>query len=82
MGFANVQSHMLCRLSNPSLLCSSDPRYITNMAFDSIVNTKLNGKDTRLVKRGFDELLGKNEGSSIDNCSSLFLDDKMLYLKS
>ena len=76
MGFASVENHMICRLANHSLACSRNPNYACNFAFTAISNAKLKNVDQRyIIKRGFDELLGEQKMSHVENCSSLFLDD-------
>jgi predicted secreted protein len=52
-GMASIGEHMRSRLSNSSLLTSTDPRYIC-YAFDSMVNLGLRGEDSRVIlSRGF-----------------------------
>jgi len=52
-GMATISHHMRCRLSNTSLLASTDPRYIC-YAFDSLVNLGMRGGDSRVIlSRGF-----------------------------
>ncbi len=52
-GFAGVAEHMRCRVKNPSMLSSTDYRYIY-YAFDSIANLSLRGHDSRVIlNRGF-----------------------------
>jgi len=54
-GFASVTDHMKARIKNPSLLTSTDPRYVFH-AFDCFANINLRGEDSRLIlSRGFVE---------------------------
>jgi len=56
VGCADLFDVMRSRITNFSLLCSSDPRYIF-MAFDILMNLPLRGKDERVIlRRGFEEL--------------------------
>ena len=76
-GFAGIEDHMRCRLKNPSLQCSTDPRYIY-FAFDSVNNVMARGMDNRVVlKRGFEHMLGpmKIRGESNDSLLSSDLVD-------
>jgi len=55
LGFASLQEHYRCRLSNPGLFSSSDPRYHL-FAFDCLSNLSLRGCDSRVIlRRGFAE---------------------------
>ena len=57
-GIASMQEHIQSRLSNPSLRCSSDPRYVF-YAYDCVANISLRGEDTRIIlSRGFVESQG------------------------
>jgi hypothetical protein len=47
-GFATMQSHVRCRVTNSSLLTSTDERYLC-YAFDSLVNLQCRGQDTRVI---------------------------------
>jgi len=59
-GMASIGDHMRCRLSNTSLLSSTDPRYIC-YAFDSMVNLGLRGEDSRVIlSRGFANKQGRD----------------------
>lgn len=81
---ATIRQHSKTRIRDPSLLCSTDPRY-QFMLFDSLVNLGLRGEDSRLVlHRGFAEkqqregaAFRRNEGNeelygdSIENHSNV-----------
>jgi len=74
-GFATVSEHTRARLKNPSLLCSTDPRYIFH-AFDCFTNLNLRGEDSRLVlSRGFVEKQGT--GGVTANRSQMFNTDSV-----
>jgi hypothetical protein len=60
-GIASMQEHIQSRLTNPSLWCSTDPRYIF-YAYDCVANINLRGEDTRIIlNRGFVESQGSGE---------------------
>jgi predicted GIY-YIG superfamily endonuclease len=72
-GFASLTDHMRCRMKNPSLRTSSDPRHIYH-AFDCFTNVNLRGQDSRLVlSRGFVE--SDNGGGVCANSSDWFNTD-------
>jgi hypothetical protein len=53
LGFAGVQDHMRCQMTDLSSCSSTDPRYLF-YAFDYIANVNLRGQDTQIVlSRGF-----------------------------
>ena len=57
-GFASMQEHIQTRLTNPSLRCFTDPRYIF-YAYDCVANINLRGEDTRIIlSHGFVESQG------------------------
>jgi hypothetical protein len=57
-GFASMQDHIKARLTNLSLRCATDPRYIF-FAYDCVANINLRGEDTRVIlSRGFVESQG------------------------
>jgi predicted GIY-YIG superfamily endonuclease len=57
-GFASMQDHIKARLTNLSLRCATDSRYVF-YAYDCIANINLRGEDTRVIlSRGFVESQG------------------------
>ena len=58
-GFASMQDHIQSRLTNPTLRCFTDPRYIF-YAYDCVSNINLRGEDARIIlSRGFVESQGR-----------------------
>jgi predicted GIY-YIG superfamily endonuclease len=58
-GIASMEEHIKSRLTNPSLRCSTDPRYIF-YAYDCVANINLRGEDARIIlSRGFAEKQGR-----------------------
>ena len=47
-GFASLASHMRCRITNSSLGTHSNARYLS-LSFDTLVNTLLRGRDSRVI---------------------------------
>jgi hypothetical protein len=48
LGFAGIQDHMQCQITDLTSRASTDPRYLF-YAFDCIVNVNLRGQDSRIV---------------------------------
>lgn len=56
LGFTSLEDHYRTRLSNPGILCSSNPKYHL-FAYDCLTNLGLRGCDSRIIlRRGFAEL--------------------------
>lgn len=59
-GIASMRQHGRNRILDPSLLCSTDPRY-QFLTFDILVNLGLRGNDSRLIlHRGFADRQGQD----------------------
>ena len=64
MAFAGILDHLICRITNYELICSSNSMYIF-WCFDILTNLACRGSDTRLfLKRGFEGLPGGKRGLS------------------
>jgi len=73
-GFAPLVDQIWSRMSNHSLLCHSNPRYIS-YAFDSVMNMACRSADTRLVlNRGFSEVVHTNFGPKMTSQDSYDVD--------
>ena len=66
---AGFHDHAITRITNSSLMCSSDPKYKFH-AYDIILNINLRGNDHRIVLTRGSDVLSKNGGLSIINQSS------------
>ena len=76
LGLEDVEMHMLSRITNESLLCSTNFNYLC-FAFNCIINSKLKGKDTRhVLKRGFEGLIGDNHLNWNKDYSSSILNEE------
>ena len=72
-----MQNHSKTRLSDPSILCSTDSRYHF-MMFDCLVNLGLRGHDSRLIlHRGFADKQDKDDVSFNQNNSDSMYGDNV-----
>jgi hypothetical protein len=76
LGLASMRNHSKTRLSDPSILCSTDSRYHF-MMFDCLVNLGMRGHDSRLIlHRGFADKQDKDGVSFNENNSdSMYADN-------
>ena len=68
IGFGSVSDHLWCRLTNGSLLTSSNLHY-ASLAFDIKMNTEMNKAHSTYVlfRRGFEDSLGDDETLQMPN---------------
>ena len=69
-GFATVSDHLWCRLTNGSLLTSTNLNY-ASLAFDLKMNAEMNNAHSTYVvfKRGYEDLLGDDDALKLPNTS-------------
>ena len=75
MGFFGIEDMLRMRVTNGSLLCSSNVEYI-QFVFDTILNTQLDRCDVRIVlNRGWQELKKRTPASRVVDSSVFRMDN-------